>query len=251
MEKIRIVIVEDEFVIAEDLRFSLEQNGYEVGAIFDKAEAARNYLISESPDVLLVDIHLAGTMDGIDLVRQLNEHMEIPVIYITANSDTPTYERARQTRPHSFLIKPFSAANLLASIDLALYNFSNERVPQSIERTHHGVPAADGEFLVNQCLFIRNQGKYKKVNSNDLLFIEAAGSYLHIQTKTEKYTQSQNLTQFLKKTPLPNLVRIHRSYIVNVNKIDSFEDSAVHIQQYRLPLSDNYRAEFLTRIHLI
>jgi DNA-binding LytR/AlgR family response regulator len=251
MDKISVVIVEDEFAIAEDIRSRLEHGGYRVRAVFDRGETALAYLLKEVPDILLVDIHLAGAMDGVDLVGQVNEAIQIPVIYITANSDSATYERARQTRPHSFLVKPFSSANLLASVDLALLNFSNEKIVESIERPLAQESGMEAQFLVNQCLFIRTQGKYKKVSCDDLLFIEAAGSYVHIQTKIERYTLSHNLTHFQKRTPLPNLIRIHRSYIVNLTKIDSFEESYVFIQNHKLPLSDNYKSDFLAKIHCL
>jgi DNA-binding LytR/AlgR family response regulator len=98
---------------------------------------------------------------------------------------------------------------------------------------------------------VRTNGKYKKVSSDDLLFVEAAGSYVHIQTRAERHTLSQNLTHFQNKTPLPNLIRIHRSYMVNVTHVDSFEDSFVFIQNHKLPLSENFKAEFLARIHCL
>jgi DNA-binding LytR/AlgR family response regulator len=221
-----------------------------VSAIFDKAEAALPFIVTESPDIILVDINLVGKMDGIELVSHLKDKIQLPVVYITANSDTATYERARKTNPHAFLVKPFTHANLLAAMDLALYHFSTESTPTLIER-HVANEYPDGQFMVNQCLFVRTNGKYKKVCGSDLLFVEAAGSYVHIQTRTERHTLSQNLTHFQKKTPLPNLVRIHRSYIVNVDHVDSFEESYVFIQNHKLPLSDNFKTEFLARVHCL
>lgn len=249
-EKIKIVIVEDEFVIAEDIRAHLEGAGYDVVDIFDTAEAALPVIIATSPDIVLVDIHLSGKMNGIEMVERLQSKINLPIAFITANSDAATYERARNTLPHAFLIKPFTTANLLAAVDLALYHFSAETTPVGIERPEEA-ERPDGQFMVNQCLFVRTNGKYRKICGNDLLFIEAAGSYVHIQTRTERYTLSQNLTQFQKKTPLHNLVRIHRSYIVNVDHVDSFEDSSVFIQNHKLPLSENFKSEFLAHIHCL
>jgi DNA-binding LytR/AlgR family response regulator len=249
-EKIKIVIVEDEFVIAEDIRARLEEAGYEVTHTFDSAEAAFPFITNSSPDIILVDINLQGKMDGIQLVGQLQEKVNLPVAYITANSDTATYERARKTNPHAFLVKPFTTANLLAAVDLALYHFSIQTTPTLIERSvarEH----PDTQFLANQCLFVRTNGKFKKVCGNDLLFVEAAGSYVHVQTRTDRYTLSQNLTHFQKKTPMSNLIRIHRSYMVNIDHVDSFEDSFVFIQNHKLPLSENFKTEFLARIHCL
>jgi DNA-binding LytR/AlgR family response regulator len=109
----------------------------------------------------------------------------------------------------------------------------------------------DEQFLVNQCIFIRTNGKFKKILSENVLYVEASGSYIHFQTVSERFTLSQNLSHFQKRTPLPCLVRIHRSYVVNINKIDSFEDSHVFIQKSKLPISDLYKKEFLSRIHCL
>jgi len=252
MNKIRVVIVEDEFPIAEDIRSRLEQHGYEVLSVFDRAEGALQFIPQHEPDILLVDIKLIGETDGISLVEALQQQMKLPVIYITANSDKATYDRAKRTNPHAFLVKPFSTDNLLAAIELALYNFSSGQSPQDISRNSVGIHQhTDEQFLVNQCLFIRTNGKHKKILSDNILYIEASGSYIHLQTLSERFTLSQNLSQFQKKTPLSGFVRIHRSYIVNINKVDSFEESYVFVQNHKLPLSENHKAEFLARVHCL
>jgi DNA-binding LytR/AlgR family response regulator len=249
-EKIKIIIIEDEFVIAEDIRMRLEEAGYDVIQSFDNAEAALAFLLTTTPDMVLVDINLQGKMDGIQMVERLQQKINLPVAFITANSDPATYDRARKTHPHAFLVKPFTTSNLLAAVDLALYHFSIETTPLKIERSIE-IDRPEGQFMVNQCLFVRTNGKYKKICPQDILFIEAGGSYVHIQTRTERHTLSQNLSHFQQKTPLPNLVRIHRSYIINIDHVDSFEESFVFIQNHKLPLSDNFKADFLARIHCL
>jgi DNA-binding LytR/AlgR family response regulator len=250
MDKIKVVIIEDEFFIAEDIRTKLEQSGYEVAGVFDSGESALLFIVKEHPDVLLVDIKLSGKTDGIELMAQVQSEMKLPFIYITANSDTVTYQKAKATNPSAFLVKPFNPANLLSAIDLALYHFSNGSSPESIERVN-AHEYQDVEFLVNQNLFIRSNGKFRKLKQDDILFVEAAGSYLHIQSRQDRFTLSQNLSQFQRKTPLPNLVRIHRSYLVNVSHVDSFEESHVFVEKHKLPLGESYRADFLARIHCL
>jgi DNA-binding response OmpR family regulator len=148
MEGIEIVIVEDEFVIAEDINTRLGQNGYNVLAVFDRAETALPFILEKRPDLIVVDIRLNGPMDGIEMVERVQREFKTPVIYITANSDAATYGRAKRTHPHAFLIKPFTPANLLAVVDLALYNFSSEQSPESIQRNIEPVDS-DAPFLLN------------------------------------------------------------------------------------------------------
>jgi DNA-binding LytR/AlgR family response regulator len=247
--KIRIAIIEDEFVIAEDIHARLEQVGYEVMGIFDREETALPAILENPPDLLLVDIQLSTKSDGVNLVKHVHEQKSIPVVYITANSDQATYERARSTAPQAFLVKPFTPANLLASIDLALFNFAEKKSVDAIER-HAAVVTAE-EFVINSCLFIRVNGRFKKIKSEDILFAEASGSYTNIQTVEHRYTVAQNLSQFERKADLLNLIRIHRSYVVNINKVDSFEDSNIYIQNHKLPLSETYRSEFFSKIKLV
>lgn len=249
MEKIRIIIVEDEFAIAEDLRQSMIRNGYEVLSVFESAEEALPSIIENKPDILLVDINLTGFMNGVDLVHKVLEHIEIPIIFITANADQATFERAKATHPHAFLIKPFTPINLSSSIELALYNFSNDTNPEKLERTNHVEPQKS--VVIHQTLFVKSNGRFNKINSNDILFVEASGSYVHIQTIAQRFTLSQNLAQFQRKTPLSFLVKIHRSYIVNMNKVDSFDEAFVFIENHKIPLSENHRKEFLDKIHCL
>jgi DNA-binding LytR/AlgR family response regulator len=250
MEKPAILILEDEFVIAEDIRTCLEKNDYNVAGVFDKGESVLDFVKDGTTvDLMLVDIKLAGALDGIQTVQRLQSRMLVPIVFITANSDHETYARAKNTRPHAFLIKPFTHANLLATVDLALYNFFMGSEAKKIERPPVEVDAKD--VLINQYLFVRSNNRYRKIHCDDILFAEAAGSYVHVQTADQRYILSQNLTHFQKKSPLPNFLRIHRSYIINLNKVDSFEESHVYIASHKLPLSDTHRADFLRKVHLL
>ncbi|QOI96740.1 MAG: response regulator [Flammeovirgaceae bacterium] len=250
MNNIRIAIVEDEFVIAEDISSLLHNHGYHVTGVYPSAEIALPEILKQPPDLMLVDINLAGALNGIYLVSKISERMEVPVIYITANSDPETYNRAKSTKPNAFLIKPFTPANLLASIDLALYNFSQNQVPPQIKTAiEPGRP--DFQTLIHQSLFIRVNGKHKKIAPESIRFAEASGSYTILKTDTEQYTISQNLSQFMQKTPLPDLIRIHRSYIVNLKRIDSFDEAYVFVGNQRIPIGESYRMNFMNRIHCI
>lgn len=249
MERLRIVIIEDEFVIAEDLRERLEESGYSVIQVFDRAEPALSYILHEVPDLLLVDIRLSTAMSGIDLVDRVKSTHNIPVVYITANSDEDTFAKARNTRPQAFLVKPFTTANLLAAIDLALFHFSEQ--PEGNPRPSADQPSAPSSFSLNRCLFIRTQHRYKKICIEDILFIEADGSYVRICTRQEHYTLAQNLTTFHRKNPLPGFLRVHRSYVVNLSRVDGFDDSTIFLGDHKLPISEAYRTEFLTRIHCL
>jgi len=127
MTKARILVVEDEAIVAEDIRVSLESLGYVVCAVVSSAEDAINVAGKEAPDLVLMDIMLKGKMDGIEAAGQIRSHFNIPFIYITAYSDEKTLERAKLTEPFGYIIKPFEDRDLKTTIEMALYKSEMER----------------------------------------------------------------------------------------------------------------------------
>jgi len=120
----KILIVEDEFVVANALRLTLEQAGYTVTGIAATAQEADEQLQKEKPDFVLLDIHLDGKRSGIDLAKTLNEE-NVAFIYLSANSSQKTLEQAKETDPYGFLVKPFREKDLLVTLDIAWYRQKN------------------------------------------------------------------------------------------------------------------------------
>ena len=116
----KIVVVEDERVVALHLRQQLARLGYDVPAMATKGRQALELIESHRPDVVLMDIHIDGEMDGIATAARIPDHLHIPVIYLTAYSEDSTLERARSTKPYGYLLKPFSERELHATIQMAL-----------------------------------------------------------------------------------------------------------------------------------
>ena len=116
----KMLIVEDEFIVANDLRIILTQAGYEVCGVAASAEEADALLLSVRPDLVLLDIRLDGKRSGIDVARKLRAE-SLAFVYISANSDQETLEEAKRTDPYGFIVKPFRKRDLLVAIDIALY----------------------------------------------------------------------------------------------------------------------------------
>lgn len=116
----RILIVEDESIVAFNLQQRLAQLGYEVPHVAVSGQQSLDLVSQSRPDLVLMDIHIEGEMDGIEVAARLNEGHPVPVIYLTAYSEDSTLERARKTRPYGYLIKPFSERELHATIQMAL-----------------------------------------------------------------------------------------------------------------------------------
>jgi PAS domain S-box-containing protein len=130
----RILVVEDEAIIAADLAETLGSLGYDVVATVDTAEDAIVMAADQAPDIVLMDVRLAGAIDGIQAAATIKQRADIPVIFLTAYSDDETLTRAIDIAPLAYLVKPFRASELRCAIELALHNHALDRRLQ--EREH-------------------------------------------------------------------------------------------------------------------
>ena len=122
MKKARILIVEDEAVVAENLEMAITDVGYEVVGRAASADDAINAAIEFKPDLILMDIVLFGQKNGIDASYEIKEKLDIPIIFLTAYSDLELVDRAKNTEPYAYIVKPFQERQLFASIEMALHN---------------------------------------------------------------------------------------------------------------------------------
>ncbi len=126
MKKTKILIVEDEIILAKDIQYCLEMHGYSVAGFVSSGEKAIQKTSEESPDLVLMDIRLKGDMDGIEAARQIKSRFNIPVVYLTAHADNATLKRAKITEPYGYILKPFEDRDLHIGIEIALYKHQME-----------------------------------------------------------------------------------------------------------------------------
>lgn len=122
MEK--ILVVEDEILIANDISQALRSFGYEVMDIVVSGKAAIEFVKHHKPDLILMDIMLEGEMNGIEAALEINENNRIPIIYLTAFSDVKTLRKASESNPYGYILKPFEERELLSIIDRTLYKIN-------------------------------------------------------------------------------------------------------------------------------
>lgn len=127
MTNAKILVVEDEAIVAKDLQYRLKKFGYTVPAIASSGEEAINKAVETSPDLVLMDIRLKGAMDGIEAAQEIYKRLDIPVIYLTAYADEKTLERAKITAPFGYILKPFKERELQTNIEIALTKHGLER----------------------------------------------------------------------------------------------------------------------------
>ncbi|EDX86399.1 response regulator receiver domain protein [Synechococcus sp. PCC 7335] len=131
--KKRIMVVEDESVIALDIISSLTRLGYDVAGKAASGDSALRKIQNSRPDLILMDIHIKGEMTGIDISEKVKSEFQIPIVYLTANADDSTFKQANQTEPYGYLLKPFEERELSIAIEIALHKHEQEQVIRSSE----------------------------------------------------------------------------------------------------------------------
>lgn len=246
--KTKILIVEDEAIVAKDISVCLEKIGYEVIATFSKGEKALHFLEENKPDLVLMDIMLAGNISGIEASAEIKKKHDIPVVFLTAYADEKTIERAKVTEPYGYIIKPFKEIDLRTSIEMALYKFKKEKEKLSgIESSSFKNSPISSDYI-----YVKSNSKLVKVQNSNILFVEALKDYVIIHTDKERFTIHSTMKDIEKKLPEDIFMRVHRSYILNLNKINSIDSSNVNIEKSdkKIPIGGSYKDSLFKRLNL-
>lgn len=238
---IRILIVEDDMIIAANISLQLSNLGYEVTGIESRGEEAILHAKENRPDLLLLDINLKGAIDGVQTAKVIQEFSDIPIIYLTSNADEATFERAKETHPIAFVTKPFNRLNLERTIVLGVEQLKG----RPIENSKYGFQVLEDR------IFVRHHGKMEKILLDDILFIEADRNYCTIITHKENFVLTSTLKMMESKISSGHLIRVHRSYIVNIAKVDVVADHHLEIGRKVIPLGRSYKGYLLSRIQTI
>jgi len=132
MNKTSILIVEDEILVAENIKNILLKNGYRVASVAVSGEEAVSGALTEKPNIILMDIVLKGSMDGIEAAGRIREKLDIPIIFITAHSDDKSLERVKATQPFGYITKPFEERQLTITIEMALYKYKIDKEKEQL-----------------------------------------------------------------------------------------------------------------------
>jgi DNA-binding LytR/AlgR family response regulator len=246
MGNVRILIVEDEPLIAEDLRAHLEELGYDVVAVCDNALEAMAEIAMRQPDLLLLDINLGDGADGVQLAEKVSAKRATPFIFVTSHSDKLTLERVKPLRPAGFIIKPFDENDLRTQIELALARFAHD-----VEATASPAEPQRNDFVIADSIFVRDKGKLVKVAIDDIHYAEADDNYVTLFTPTKKYVITSTLGAVEEKLKSPHHLRIHRSYLVDTRRITAVEDGFVRLGTQALPVGKTHRESLMARIRTL
>lgn len=238
----KILILVDELITATDLKIVLENNGHEVLPICSNYQDALQAVKTGLPDLLLTDIRLSRSeLDGIQIVTQITTEFPIPVIYLTSHTDPATFERAKLTRPAAFLFKPFRKEEVVFQIELAFEHYKVNK-PATTETTS------------SENLFFPSSKGHKKIHKSSVLYIRAQGAYVDLYTFNNRtpLVLSMNLGYIEQYFSPPNFYRLGRSYIINLDRIESFDSDYVYFENStaKVPIPHARRQEFFKKFRL-
>ncbi len=242
MEKLKLLIVEDDPIIAADLERAMKKMGYEVLDAVESGEEALEVVAQDPPDLVLMDIQLEGDLDGIDTAHMISKQQAIPIIYLTSNTDERTFNRAKLTQPHGFLSKPFRLTDIKHSIDLAFLD--DNPSPEAIEKNEKETRTVK----IKESVFVKSRDHLVKIKLAEIMYIEADSCYCTIKTIDESHLIVSTLKKFSSSIENDSLIRIHRSYIVHLQHIDKIGDAYVMIDNKMIPIGRSFREAFFSKI---
>jgi len=236
----KVIVVEDEPLIADDLAQTLENLGYEVIKVLDNADDCVATLRKNKADIALLDINIKGAIDGIMLADIIKKEFGIPFIFITSYTDDDTLNKVKKLGPSGFIVKPFEDSEIRGTIEIALYNTNveNKTVPKAKE-------------LKEDNLFVKANGKLVKLSQHDIQWAEAYDNYCYVNLAEKRFLLPSTLKSIESRLD-PNLfVRVHRSYLVNLQHITVIGESYLEIGEKRLPVSKRHKSDLINRISLL
>jgi DNA-binding LytR/AlgR family response regulator len=243
---IKLLIVEDDMIIGAKISMQLTLLGYEVTGIIPRGEEAIMHIEENQPDIVLLDINLKGVLDGIETAQAMLKIADLPIIYVTANTDEATFNRAKSTRPYAFISKPIKNIDLQRAIELTISRIAENQKPAVPEQHSEETP-----FILNDRIFVKHKEKMVKIYLEDIFYIEAERNYCRIFAKNKEYLLATTLKIMEDKLPSRHFIRVHRSFLVNLAQIDEVGENNLLINQKSVPISQSLRDDLLRRIQTI
>lgn len=231
---IKILIVEDEPIVAADLADRLQDAGY-TSTSTSRGENAVEIARDVQPDLILMDVNLAGKMDGIEAAAAILKTRQVPIVFLTSNSDGPTFERARTLQPRGFLTKPFRGRDVLNTVALAVGTIPNSGGEAS--------PGAKEEIMSDR-LFIQHKGRMVRLMLADILYVSADDYYCRVVTADQEYLVTKTLKRLSAEfPPSAPFLRVHRSYLINLRQVSEIGEMYVFLDKHQVPISRAKREE--------
>lgn len=245
MAGIKVVLVEDDWIIAKEISCSLADLGFDVLETFDTGEEALKQIPGMKPDIVLLDIDLAGELTGIDVARKLKHDYHLPFIFLTALADVITIEKAKLVDPHAYLVKPVNVESIYSTIQITLHNTAKKN-----HNVAEPVPFKEN-LTMEDGIFVKSNKRLEKIMLRDVLWVEASDIYAMVYTANAKFLLNSSLKMIEDKFPAAGFIRVHRSYLVNLEKVEAIEENDLLLNNIKIPIGKTHRDLLMKRLSFL
>jgi len=247
MDNINVLIIEDTPEQSDALSTVLLANNYNVVGIARSYTDALKLFYEKTIDIIVIDVFLDGKPDGITFAETINiiPNASKPFVFLTSSQDRQIFERAKLTKPFSFLMKPFNELEILYALEMAVEKF--------YEQNNVFLSEDQDTVISNDFLFIKKKNALKKVAINDILYIEVEDRYCNIITENEKFVILISLTKISALLDANTFIRTHRNIMVNAVKIEEIilADNLVVLKGgHKVNLSNSYK-DFIKKMNIL
>jgi two-component system LytT family response regulator len=247
MDNINVLIIEDTPEQSDALSKVLLTNKYNIVGVARNYTDALTLFYQNTVDIIVIDVFLDGKPDGITFAETINivPNGCKPFVFLTSSQDRQIFERAKLTKPFSFLIKPFNELEILYALEMAVEKF--------YEQTNVFLSEDQDTVISNDYMFIKKKNALKKVSLQDILYIEVEDRYCKIVTEKEKFVILISLTKISTLLDKDKFTRTHRNYIVNTDKIEEIilADNLILLKgNHKINLSDSYK-DFIKKMNIL
>lgn len=243
-QKAKILIVEDEALMAMKIEMQIEKLGHDLVAAVDNSKDALEIIDQKEIDLIIMDIHIQGDYDGIELVGLIKQKKDINILFVSSQQDDLSFKRAKRYNPVGFIIKPFSEIQLQRSIELALESTLMEKQSETIEENAH---------FDHNSFFIKDKNQFQKLSFEQIYYLESDGHYCKIYTDRGMFYIRKKMKEVLEKLPKDDFVQCHRSFIVNLKKVKTvdFDEDFIILEELKIPISRREKDNLLNRLNLL
>lgn len=247
MEQVyKVLIVEDDELIAMDMERIVQQTGHEVFGVVDNSDDALEVIENNNIDLAILDVRIRGQYDGIELsekIQLINE--AIAILFVTSMQDDLTFNRASRSNPSGFIVKPFSEIQFQRSIELIFKQISHKSKEQPDRNLETDLQFHPDSFL------IRKRNEIKRVYFKDILYLEAeGGKYSKVFLENDVFILRYSLKQLNEKIDSEDFVQCHRSFVINLLKISSMDLplNKIHLGKHQVPVSRREKSTLMRRL---
>jgi two-component system LytT family response regulator len=241
MEKLKILVVEDSPEVSAALVSLLHESGYEIAGTASTLAEALSLYFATDPDLVILDIYLHGQPDGISFAEAINAvpAQTKPFIFVTSTSERTIFERAKLTKPFSYLMKPFNPLEVTYAIEMALEHFYEQK--DALEGNH-------SDAVIGQdAVFVKKKDALVKLKLVDVLHVEVQDRYCNLHTLSSKFVIQMSMAKVEELLNSKEFVRIHRNHLVQIDAIQEIyiSDNVLKLANGQLvPVGVRYKDVF-------